>query len=201
MLCKNHQEPAPALSAPTGNAWQTLLARPQSTLKFIIPHDASLSTACTCLQTALNKLTFTTNPSLNKSTSDTASYQSSAHSLSLSWMMQYWRHAPIPSCIFLPHCFVALPFPHTLHIFSFKHFRDDVSHWGDKIDILQSAIYVTKWFLAMDGCGHQQFLTPKIGIWKSKSGAFELFFWVPRYYFSTTLKNLDRKFSRSQYYS
>jgi hypothetical protein len=64
---------------------------------------------------------------------------------------------------------LARPFPHTLDIFSVQHFPDDASHWGDTSEILQSAIFVIKYILAMDGSGQKKFLTPKIGVWKSES--------------------------------
>ena len=61
------------------------------------------------------------------------------------------------------------PFLHALHIFSFKYLCNDVSHRSDTSEILQSVIYVIRWFLAMDGSGQEQFQTAKIGVHKSAS--------------------------------
>ena len=66
MLGKNHQEPTRALSvADAANASQ---------INGVIPYDAVLSTACSCLRTNIKKLISSTYPSPNKSTSNAASY-------------------------------------------------------------------------------------------------------------------------------
>jgi hypothetical protein len=131
--------PSPA----TTNALLTSIAQPPSTLNFVILHDSSLSTTCSCLPTTLK--THLLQRSLWAKWCDTRS----CILMLQFWGVCYMAYFFTKRLIF----FLGATFPIYPAHFFVQHLSDDISHRGDMNEILQCTFYIIKCFLEMDDSG------------------------------------------------
>ena len=153
------------------NIDRTTLVHPQTNLLPLPSLPWHLPLNCMILLWTALKQTHLLHQSFTKmSLSDTVSYSKLCPCPATLCLCYYTIRLPYIAYNFLLKAlfFLGTTFPANPAHF-YQHLSDDVSHWGGTSEIMQSAIYVIRCFLAMDGSGQQQFLTPKIRVGKSES--------------------------------